>query len=89
MKHVESVSDWNTHPPSAIPRPSVETVYKGFLSENVEDIDLSDARVAKGVSSRSRYTMKSIRDVVEARLSQAQIVPETKAHFWNSHMEEI
>ena len=73
-------------PPSAIPRPSVETVYKGFLSENVENIDLSDAR---GISSKSRYTMKRIRDVVEARLSQAQIVPETKAHFWNSHMEEI
>lgn len=92
VKPVESVSDWNIStilPPSAIPRPSVETVYKGFLSENVENIDLSDARIASRVSSKNRYTMKSIRDVVEARLSQAQIVPETKAHFWNSHMEEI
>jgi hypothetical protein len=89
VKPVESVSDWNILLPSAIPRPSVETVYKGFLSGNVENIDLSDDRVAKGVSSRSHSTMKRIRDVVEARLSQAQIVPETKAHFWNSHMEEI
>jgi hypothetical protein len=92
VKPVESVSDWNISkilPPSAIPRPSVETVYKGFLSENVENIDLSDARVARGVSSKSRYSIKSIRDVVEARLSQVQIVPESKAHFWNSHMEEI
>lgn len=92
VKPVKSVSDWNIStilPPSSIPRPSVETVYKGFLSENVENIDLLDARVARGVSSKSRYSMKSIRDVVEARLSQAQIVPETKAHFWNSHMEEI
>ena len=92
VKPVESVSGWNIStilPPSAIPRPSVETVYKGFLSENVENIDLSNARVARRVSSKSRYSMKSIRDVVEARLSQAQIVPETKAHFWNSHMEEI
>ena len=93
VKLVESVSDWNISsvhlhhqplPPSAIPRPSVETVYKGFLSENVENIDLPDARVAK-----SRYTMKSIRDVVEARLPQGQILPATRAHFWNSHMEEI
>ena len=92
MRPLESVSDWNIPtviPPSAIPRPSIETVYKGFLSENVENIDLSYARVARGVSGKSRYTMKSIRDVVEARLSQVQIVPETKAHFWNSHMEEI
>lgn len=98
VKPVESVSDWNISsihlhhqplPPSAIPRPSVETVYKGFLSENAENIDLPDARVARSVSSKSRYTMKSIRDVVEARLSQAQIIPATRAHFWNSHMEEI
>lgn len=98
VRLVEPVSDWNISsihlhrqplPPSAIPRPSVETVYKGFLSENVENIDLPDARVARSVSSKSRYTMKSIRDVVEARLSQAQIIPETRAHFWNSHMEEI
>ena len=98
VKLVESVSDWNISsihlhhqplPPSAIPRPSVETVYKGFLSENVENIDLPDARVARSVSSKSRYTMKSIRDVVEARLSQGQILPATRAHFWNSHMEEI
>jgi hypothetical protein len=98
VKPVESVSNWNISsihlhhqllPPSALPRPSVETVYKGFLSENAENIDLPDARVARSVSSKSRYTMKSIRDVVEARLSQAQIIPATRAHFWNSHMEEI
>jgi hypothetical protein len=91
VKPVESVSDWNISsihhqplPPSAIPRPSVETVYKGILSENVENIDLPDARVARSVSSK---TMKSIRDVVEARLSQAQIIPATRAHFWNSQMK--
>ena len=102
LKSVESVSDWNIssihhhhhhhqpHLPSAIPRPSVETVYKGFLSESVENIDLLDAaRVARSVSNKSRYTMKSIREVVEARLSQGQIIPATRAHFWNSHMEEI
>ena len=92
VKSMESVCDCNIRtvlPPSAIPRPSVETVYKGFLSENVENIDLSDARLARGVGSKNRYSMRSIREVVKARLSQAQIVPETKAHFWNSHMEEI
>jgi hypothetical protein len=96
VKPVESVSNCSSihlhHqplPPSALPRPSVETVYKGFLSENAENIDLPEARVARSVSSKSRYTMKSIRDVVEARLSQAQIIPAAKAHFWNSHMEEI
>ena len=94
---VESVSDWDTSsihlhqpvPPSAIPRPSVETVYKGFLSENTEIIDLPDARVVRSLSGKSRYTMKSIREVVEARLSQAQTIPATKDHFWNNHMEEI
>lgn len=97
LKSEESESDWSIssihhhhHLPSAIPRPSVETVYKGFLSENVENIDLPDAAcVARSVSNKSRYTMKSIREVVKARLSQAQIVPVTRAHFWNSHMEEI
>ena len=92
VKPVELVSDWNIStilPPSAIPRPSVETVYKGFLSGNVENIDLSDARISRGATSKSRRTMKSIRGVVEARLSQGPIVPEKNAHFWNSHMEEI
>lgn len=95
IKPVESASDWNIPPihlhhqplsPSAIPRPSVETVYKGFLSENLENIDLSNA--SRGTVSR----MKSIREVVEARLSQAQIAPavsQKRAHFWNSHMKEI
>ena len=90
---VSNISSIHLHhqplPPSALPRPSVETVYKGFLSENLENVDLPDARVARSISSKSRYTMKSIRDVVEARLSQAQITPATRAHFWNSHMEEI
>jgi hypothetical protein len=94
IKPLESASDWNIPPihhhqplpPSAIPRPSVETVYKGFLSENLENIDLSNA-------SRDAFSrMKSIREVVEARLSQAQIAPaesQKRAHFWNSHMKEI
>lgn len=100
IRPVESVSKWNTPsihlhrqplPPSAILRPSVETVYKGFLSENVEDIDLSDTD-RNAISSKRRYTMKSIREVVEARLSQAQITPAqslNRTHFWNSHMEEV
>jgi hypothetical protein len=99
MKPVESISHWDSIPPihhhhrplpSAIPRPSVETVYKGFLSKNVEKIDLADNVVAR--SPISSKTKKSIREVVEERLHQAQIGPAQsppRAHFWNSHMEEI
>lgn len=81
--------------PSAIPRPSVETVYKGFLSKSVENIDLPDADVAvarSSTSSKKRYTMQSIREVVEERLHQVQIGPAQspqRSHFWNSHMEEV
>lgn len=96
VKPVEAVSDWNISsihlhhqppPPSAIPRPSVETVYKDILSENVGNIDLPESHLAGNVGSKGRYTMKSIREVVQARLSQAHIIPTTRTHFWNSHMK--
>lgn len=94
VKPVESVSDLNIPPihrphrpsPSAIPRPSIEAVYKDILSEN---IDVPNAGIAR---SKRRYTMKSIREVVEERLYQAQVDPAQspqRANFWNSHMKEI
>jgi hypothetical protein len=97
IKPVESASGWNIpsihpHSPSAMPRPLVETVYRGLLSENVEEnIDLPNAG-GSIITTKMRYTMKSIREVVEARLSRAQAIPaqsSQKPHFWNSRMEEI
>ena len=90
VKPVELVSSLS----SAILRPSIKTVYKNFLSENVQNIDLSDTGVARSpISSKSnRYTMKSIIEIVEERLYQAQVDPARsphRAHFWNSHMEEV
>ena len=97
---VEMVSDWEIpliprqrHLPSAIPRPSVETVYKGFLSEEIENIDVPDVRVPRTpISGKTHYTMKSIREVVEERLYHAQTSLAQslrRGHFWDSHMEEI
>lgn len=101
VEPVEPVFDWNTPPihhhhrplSSAIPRPSIKTVYKDFLSENAEDIDPPDTDVpCTPISTKSRHTLKSIREVVEERLYQAQIGPAPsprRAHFWDSHMQEI
>lgn len=94
---VELVSDWEIprqqHLPSAIPRPSVETVYKGFLSEEIENIDVPDLRVPRTpISGKTHYTMKSIREVVEERLYHPQTSTAQslrRGHFWDSHMEEI